>query len=87
MQYYTRQQLQGAGRYTSKCLIGNWNEEKTMEEHLANEYSYKKSLGGLLVDKHNSRLNAALQPVNLSFADENFLTIGDTIMLKHCVTG
>ena len=58
-----------------------------MEEHLANEYSYKKSLGGLLLDRCSSRLNAALQPVDLSFADEKYLTVGDTIMIKHCMSG
>ena len=32
MQYYTKQELQGAGRYTGKCRIGNWNENDTMDE-------------------------------------------------------
>ena len=32
MQYYTRQQLQGAGRYHSACRIGNWNEDLALEE-------------------------------------------------------
>jgi len=32
MQYYTKQELQGAGRYTGKCRIGNWNENDTLDE-------------------------------------------------------
>ena len=32
MQYYTKQELQGAARYTGKCRIGNWNENDTLDE-------------------------------------------------------
>ena len=32
MQYYTKQQLQGASRYYGKCRIGNWNEDVELEE-------------------------------------------------------
>jgi hypothetical protein len=31
-QYYTKQQLQGAGKYSGKCKIGNWNEDAELEE-------------------------------------------------------
>ena len=30
--YYTKQELQGAGRYSGKCRIGNWNENDTLDE-------------------------------------------------------
>ena len=32
MQYYTKQQLQGAGKYSSPCRNGNWNEDDVNDE-------------------------------------------------------
>ena len=32
MQYFTKQELQGGVRYGSKCMVGNWNENVTLDE-------------------------------------------------------
>ncbi len=50
MQYYTKQQLQGSGKYNSKCRIGNWNEDLEMEETVLKDYLSKRENGCLKVD-------------------------------------
>ena len=32
MQYFTKQELQGGVRYGSNCMVGNWNENVTLDE-------------------------------------------------------
>jgi len=49
--YYTRQQLQGAGRYTGKCRVGNWNEDQELAESTFKDYLKKRSQGNLKLDK------------------------------------
>lgn len=49
--YYTKQQLQGAGRYTGKCRVGNWNEDQEMADTLLKDFLAKKATGTLKLDK------------------------------------
>ena len=60
MQYYTKQQLQGSGKYNSKCRIGNWNEDLEMEETVLKDYLAKRTNGTLKVDLFQKRMNKAL---------------------------
>ena len=52
MQYYTRQQLQGSIRYVPSVLIGNWNEEKALEESQLYAFLGRKERGELKLDRY-----------------------------------
>lgn len=47
MQYYTKQQLQGAGGYSPGVRVGNWNEEVNMQETKLKELLLKQQEGSL----------------------------------------
>ena len=47
MQYYTKQQLQGAGGYSPGVRVGNWNEEANMQETKLKELLLKQQEGSL----------------------------------------
>lgn len=47
MQYYTKQQLQGAGGYSSGVRVGNWNEEVNLQETKLKELLLKQQEGSL----------------------------------------
>ena len=66
MQYYTRQQLVGSGKYSQRVRIGNWNEDLTLQEVKLREYIAAKEAGALSMDKHAVRLRTALAEVELT---------------------
>lgn len=47
MQYYTKQQLQGAGGYSSGVRVGNWNEEVNLQETKLKELLLRQQEGSL----------------------------------------
>ena len=49
MQYYTKQQLQGAGAYGPRCRIGNWDEDLMAEETQFKDFLKAKERGELKV--------------------------------------
>ena len=49
MQYYTKQQLQGAGAYGPRCRIGNWDEDLMAEETQFKDFLRAKERGELKV--------------------------------------
>ena len=88
MQYYTKQQLQGSGKYNSKCRIGNWNEDLEMEETLLKDYLSKKERGQLKVDMFQKRMNSVLAPVDLTAVKKDgFVHFGDTVQICQATTG
>ncbi|GBG81989.1 hypothetical protein CBR_g34169 [Chara braunii] len=87
MQYYTKQQQQGAQRYTSCCRVGNWNEDVEIGETLLKDYLAKKSKGLLKLDKFKRRMACALAPVELTtVADDGFVHFGDLVRLRNLFT-
>lgn len=64
MQYYTKQQLQGAGRYSAKCRVGNWNEDVEMQEVDLKDYISRKKQASLSMDTFGTRMAAALTEVS-----------------------
>ena len=52
MQYYTRQQLQGAGGYSSGVRVGNWNEEVNLQETKLKEMILKQQEGSLKLTRY-----------------------------------
>mmetsp|Transcript_18271 Transcript_18271/g.45445 ORF Transcript_18271/g.45445 Transcript_18271/m.45445 type:complete len:296 (-) Transcript_18271:170-1057(-) len=88
MQYYTKQELQGAGRYTGKCRIGNWNENDTLDEVRLKDYIAKKETGSLKMDKFQKRMNTALQKVELtSVVADEYVRFGDVFQLENLSSG
>lgn len=51
MQYYTRQQLQGSVRYQPKVLIGNWNEDRCVQETVCKDFLAKSDSKSLKIDQ------------------------------------
>ena len=88
MQYYTKQQLQGSGKYNSKCRIGNWNEDLEMEETVLKDYLAKRTNGTLKVDLFLKRMNKALAPVELTTVKaDGYVHFGDVVQVCHATTG
>mmetsp|Transcript_32602 Transcript_32602/g.39459 ORF Transcript_32602/g.39459 Transcript_32602/m.39459 type:complete len:296 (-) Transcript_32602:526-1413(-) len=83
MQYYTKQQLQGAGRYNPKCRVGNWNEDVEMDEVRLREYIRKKESGELSLDSFSAKMQASLSQVPLATTakDSENVHIGDVAQL------
>ena len=51
---FTPQQLAGGGRYSFKTKIGNWSEEKALEEIMLQDFLARKGQGSLLSLKESS---------------------------------
>ena len=51
MQYYTKQQLQGAGGYNPGVRVGNWNEEVNLQETKLKELLLRQQQGSLELHK------------------------------------
>ena len=54
MQYYTKQQLQGAGGYSPGVRVGNWNEEVNLQETKLKELLLRQQEGSLKLNKYIS---------------------------------
>ena len=59
MQYYTKQQLQGAGAYGPRCRIGNWDEDLMAEETQFKDFLKAKDRGELKVRGRRRALTQA----------------------------
>lgn len=66
--------------YSHNVRIGNWNEEKEMQELRMKEYLHRKEKGQLLVHTVQQHLNSSLQEVGLSFSKDGYVHIGDHVM-------
>ena len=51
MQYYTKQQIQGATRFHPRVLIGNWNEDRQVQECVLQDFVERKEAGNLHIHK------------------------------------
>lgn len=81
--------LNRAGAQNSYChgvRIGNWNEDKELDELKMKEYLYNKANGNLLVNKVQAHLNQSLQEVPLSYSKDELVHIGDNLMLYNVKT-
>eukprot|EP00239_Pterosperma_sp_CCMP1384_P007692 CAMPEP_0197845490 /NCGR_PEP_ID=MMETSP1438-20131217/2411_1 /TAXON_ID=1461541 /ORGANISM="Pterosperma sp., Strain CCMP1384" /LENGTH=404 /DNA_ID=CAMNT_0043456801 /DNA_START=127 /DNA_END=1341 /DNA_ORIENTATION=- len=88
MQYYTKQQLQGAGKYNGPCRVGNWSEDVEASESQLKDYLYKKQTGDLKLDRLRFRTERALSEVTLTtIADDGFVHFGDMIQVISTKSG
>jgi hypothetical protein len=72
--------------YSHKVRVGNWNEDKELHDLRMKEYLQRKENGQLLVHKVQQHLNASLSEVPLSPSPDNFVHIGDHLMLYSVAT-
>jgi len=72
--------------YSYNVRIGNWNEEKELQELRMKEYLHRKEKGQLLVHTVQQHLNTSLQEVPLSYSQDGFIHIGDEIMMYSVQT-
>eukprot|EP00898_Chlorokybus_atmophyticus_P009023 jgi/Chlat1/9121/Chrsp97S08424 len=85
MQYYTRQQLQGAQKYGGPCRIGNWNEDRVQQEASLKAFLERASSGQLSLQARASREARALAPVaRCAASDDGVVRLGDVVSLRSC---
>lgn len=72
--------------YSHNVRIGNWNEDKELDELRMKEYLHRKANGDLLVHKIQAHLNQSLTEVGLTFSRDETLHFGDAIMLYSVQT-
>jgi len=82
MQYYTSQQLEGAGRFSGTCRVGNWNEELELQEAKLKNFLDRNAKGELTIDKFNARIVQAEEEQKLTPAEDGFVHIGGIGQLK-----
>eukprot|EP00922_Rhytidocystis_sp_ex-Travisia-forbesii_P034445 GHVS01051139.1.p1 GENE.GHVS01051139.1~~GHVS01051139.1.p1 ORF type:complete len:299 (+),score=28.24 GHVS01051139.1:122-1018(+) len=84
---FTPQQLSGGPNFHHHCRIGNWNEDRCLEEVRLQEFQQKQQAGNLVgVSKvsRSARCNKTVEVTNfrnkqtLDFGDEITLLNGDT---------
>jgi hypothetical protein len=71
MQYYTKQQIQGAARYQPRVLIGNWMEDRKVEECVIQDFIDRKEAGNLHIHKCDPHPG----PCRLSLSSRDHLTM------------
>jgi hypothetical protein len=69
--------------YNYKVKIGNWSEEQELHELKLKEYLHRKeqASSGIITNDIQSGLSLSLQAVPLSYSEDGFIHVGDTIML------
>lgn len=80
---YTKQQLQGGGRYGTRVQLGNWLEDRELDAILVKDFLARKDRGELKLDAYNRRLARGLQQVDLAKqGGDGSVRFGDTVLLK-----
>ena len=83
---FTPQQLAGGGRYSNKTKIGNWSEDLSLQEVRLAEYLKQKASGNLLAAQDRKQEILFTSRVPHSYAGDNRVRFGDTIMLQNQLT-
>lgn len=84
---FTPQQMRGGGRYNNHTRIGNWFEEKAVEDSKQADFQRKVSSGNLLLRTHQAKKGQCLQQVPHSFSEDGQCRFGDYITLNHDLSG
>ncbi|OMJ78708.1 hypothetical protein SteCoe_21428 [Stentor coeruleus] len=80
---FTNQQTQGGPRYSSKVLIGNWNEDVELEQVRFKDFLNKRETGSLSINQVQGKVSKSMMPVGHSFSHDGKLRFGDKIMLGN----
>lgn len=79
---FTPQQLSGGMRFTRGVLVGNWSEDRSLEDERGMDFEARKSRGDLMI-KQRERLEAiALQRVPWSHSSDGTVRFGDSVMFS-----
>lgn len=80
-------------RYLGDAKMGNWYEEKCLQEHHFKDYLKTKEQGKLLTTNLQDRVSFCLQPVpsitiqrDVSKSEDGFLHFGHALLLANKVT-
>lgn len=84
--HFTTQQLEGGGFYSHKTKIGNWFEDRVMDETKFKDYIALKESNGLLVSKTESKYSGTLNKIPLTPFPQGYLSTGIYFMLKNLKT-
>ncbi|KAJ1463262.1 hypothetical protein M885DRAFT_504881 [Pelagophyceae sp. CCMP2097] len=84
---FTPQQLAGAQRYGSKTRVGNWQEDKCLEETKLKDFRSSQFAGTLMMNDLRSKDANYNRRVNLSPPRDGVAHFGDTVMLVSSGTG
>jgi len=86
-QPFTLQQMQGGPRFQHQCRIGNWQEDKFLEQMRRTAHKEMVKGGNLLLNVIKDRMAKALQPVDLTvIRNDGYVHFGDLVMLKSLGT-
>ncbi|XP_008281731.1 cilia- and flagella-associated protein 161 [Stegastes partitus] len=69
--------------HRSKLKVGNWFEDRHLEEDAVKEHLEKKERGELVTQKVDFLIQNMLRPVNLSVSNDGLLHFGDVVMLVN----
>lgn len=90
--HFTTQQLQGGGKYSTKCKIGNWYEDNVFEEMKYKDYLKKRESSKLVVTNKENKYEKILKRLPLSEFDidhkegKAFLTSNHFFMIQNLKT-
>lgn len=88
--HFTTQQLQGGGKYSTKCKIGNWYEDMELDEIKYKDYLKKKEEGDLVVTSKEAKYERILKRFTLEAfpidGDKQLLTTENFTMLQNLKT-
>jgi hypothetical protein len=68
--------------YNPHCLVGNWYEDRVLEEDVIKDFLERKQNGALLSQKMVQYESIEAQPVVLTTSPDGFVHFGDVLMLK-----
>ena len=76
---FTPQQLTGGPKYSHKVKLGNWSEDKELEDIKLKDYLKKKENGALFVNAKAKQLEESLMPTQLSESADGQLLFGSKV--------
>jgi len=68
--------------FNAQVLVGNWYEDRVLEEDVIKDFLDRKNNGTLLIQKHLDQTRAEAQPINLSTSTDGCLHFGDVVQLR-----
>ena len=84
---FTQQQLIGGNKYSSPVKVGNWQEELAIEESKRIDFERIAATDGLPSKKLRIKLEKCEEAVLRTFSPDGFIRFGDSISLKHDLSG
>ena len=72
--------------YSRSVCLGNWQEERVLEEAKIKTFVDRTSLGTSNLSKQQLKLNLCNNIVPLTYTNDNLIRFGDTIMLNQLET-